>query len=45
MFVCKSYLLTRCWEDGIGLGCGTGWELDLGRGRVISERNGEKILA
>lgn len=45
MFVCKSHLLMRCWEYGIGLVCGTGQELDLGRGRVISKRSGEKILA
>lgn len=42
--VCKSYLLTRCWEYGIGLGCGTGQEFDLGRERFISKRSGEKIL-
>lgn len=29
----------------MGLECGTGQEFSLGRGRVISERSGEKILA
>lgn len=43
--VCQSYLLTRCWKYGMGLECGTGQEFSLGRGRVISERSGENILA
>lgn len=32
--VCKSYLITRCWEYDIGLGCGAAREFGLGRGEL-----------